>query len=90
VAAPGGVVSVLGAFQEPTVVNAPRMQAKNVTLIMGMGDLGSMDELLEAIAGGRLDVTRIVTHRMGFDQAIRAYDIFDKKSDGAIKILLST
>ncbi len=90
VTAPGGVVSVLGAFQEPTVVNVPRMQAKNVTVIMGMGDLGRMGELLEAIGGGRLDVTGIVTHRMGLDEAIQAYDIFDKKLDGAIKILLST
>jgi alcohol dehydrogenase len=90
VTAPGGVVSVLGAFQEPVTVNAPRMQAKNLTLVMGMGDLGRMKELLGAIEAGRLDLTRIVTHRMGFEDALKAYEIFDQKRDGAIKILLST
>lgn len=88
VAAPGGVVAVLGAFQEPTTINAPRMQARNVTVIMGMGDLGRMKELLEAIAAGSLDVTGIVTHRMSLDEAIKAYEMFDRKQDGAIKILL--
>jgi len=88
VAAPGGVVSVLGAFQDPIMINAPRMQAKNLTVAMGMGDLGRMRELLDAIVAGRLDVTGIITHRMGLDEAIKAYEIFDKKLDGAIKILL--
>ncbi len=88
VTAPGGVVSVLGAFQEPIMINAPRMQAKNVTVTMGMGDLGRMRELLQAIEASRLDVTGIVTHRMGLDEAIKAYEIFDTKLDGAIKILL--
>lgn len=90
VAAPGGVVSVLGAFQEPVMINAPRVQAKNVTLVMGMGDLGRMKELLECIKAGNLDLTRIVTHRMSFDDALKAYEIFDQKREGAIKILLST
>ena len=90
VAAPGGVVSVLGAFQEPTVVNLPRMQAKNATLAMGMGDLGRMPELLKTIEAGDLDLTRIVTHKMDFEDVLQAYEVFDKKTEGAIKILLTT
>ena len=90
VSAPGGVVSVLGAFQEPTVVNAPRMQAKNVTVVMGMGDLGRMDELLTSIETGDLDLTSMVTHKMDFGDVMEAYEVFDRKKDGAIKILLST
>jgi alcohol dehydrogenase len=65
------------------------MQANNVTLVIGMGDLGRMKELIEIIAADKLDLTGIVTHRMGLDEAMKAYEIFDKKLDGAIKILLS-
>ncbi|HLA82006.1 MAG TPA: zinc-binding dehydrogenase, partial [Thermoleophilia bacterium] len=90
IAAPGGVVSVVGAFQQPTSINAPRMQAKNVTVTMGMGNLGRMRDLVGLIEGGRLDLTRIVTHRMSLDDALRAYEIFDKRLEGAIKILLTT
>lgn len=87
-AAPGGVVSVVGAFQQPTVFNAPRMQANNLTVTMGMGDLGRMKELVDAIETGRLDLTPLVTHRMSFADVIHAYEIFDKRLEGAVKILL--
>jgi len=90
VAAPGAVVSVVGAFQHPIQINGPRMQAKNVTVVMGMGDLGRMGELIGSIERGRLDVTPVVTHRLSFADVIRAYDIFDTRSEGAIKILLTT
>ena len=88
---PGGVVSVVGAFQQPITINAPRMQAKNVTMAMGMGDLGTMPELVQGHRGGqaRRD-SPIVTHRMSLDDAIQAYEVFDKRLEGAIKILLTT
>ena len=37
---------------------------------------------------GTLDVSSIVTHRMSLDDVIRAYEVFDKRLEGAIKILL--
>ena len=89
-AAAGGVISVVGAFQNPIKINAPRMQMKNVTVTMGMGDLGRMKELVDVIEQGKLDVTPVVTHRMKFDDVIRAYEIFDKRLEGAIKILVVT
>jgi alcohol dehydrogenase len=90
VAAPGGVVSVVGAFQQPVLVNAPRMTAKNVTVVMGRGDLGLVKELVGVIESGKLDLTPVVTHRMSLDDVIRAYEIFDKRLEGAIKVLLTT
>ena len=89
VAAPGGTVSVVGVFQQPVLINAPRMLARNVSLTMGMGDLGHIKELVGLIQAGRLDLTPIITHRMALDEAGRAYEIFEKKADGAIKILLT-
>ncbi|NLO27239.1 MAG: alcohol dehydrogenase catalytic domain-containing protein [Actinobacteria bacterium] len=90
VAAPGGVVAVVGAFQAPIKINAPRMQARNVTVAMGMGDLGAMPKLVKVIEDGELDVSPVVTHRMSLDDVIRAYEIFDKRLEGAVKILLTT
>jgi alcohol dehydrogenase len=90
VAAPGGVVSVVGAFQQPVSINAPRMTAKNLTVAMGMGDLGRVKQLVGLIEEGKFDLTPIITHRMPLDEATRAYEIFDKRLEGAIKILLTT
>jgi alcohol dehydrogenase len=90
VAAPGAVLSVVGVFQQPVPVNAPRMLAKNLTLTLGMGDLGHMAELVGLIGSGRLDLTPLITHRLPLDEAVLAYDIFEKRTDGAIKVLLTT
>jgi threonine dehydrogenase-like Zn-dependent dehydrogenase len=35
-----------------------------------------------------LDVEGLATHKVPLDQAPRAYEIFQKKQDGAIKIVL--
>jgi alcohol dehydrogenase len=90
VAAPGGAVSVVGVFQQPVALNAPRMMARNLGLTFGMGDLSKVGELVGLIAAGRLDLTPIITHRMGLDDVLHAYDIFDKRIDGVVKILLTT
>ncbi|MCX8031957.1 MAG: alcohol dehydrogenase catalytic domain-containing protein [Thermoleophilia bacterium] len=90
VCAPGGMVSVVGAFQQPTTINAPRMQARNITVSMGLGDLSLMKDLIQLIQLGRLDLTPLITHRLSLDQAVHAYEIFDKRLEGAIKVLLTT
>jgi alcohol dehydrogenase len=89
VSAPGATVAVVGVFQQPVSINAPRMMAKNVTVTIGMGDLGYIPELLRLIAAGRLDLTPLITHRLTLDDAVRAYEIFEKRVDGAIKVLLT-
>ena len=90
VSAPGAAISVVGVFQQPVPVNAPRMLAKNLTLTIGMGDLGRMKELIDLIAAGRLDLTPLITHRLPLADAVRAYEILEKRTDGAIKVLLTT
>jgi alcohol dehydrogenase len=89
VSAPGGAVSVVGVFQQPASVNAPRMLAKNTTLTIGMGDLGRIQELIDLIAAGKLDLTPLITHRFPLADVAGAYEIFEKRADGAIKILLT-
>jgi len=36
----------------------------------------------------REDFRRIITHRLPLSEGPRAYDMFDKKLDGCIKVLL--
>jgi alcohol dehydrogenase len=89
ISAPGGVVSVVGVFQQPVSINAPRMLSKNTTITIGLGDLGRIQELIDLIAAGSLDLTPLITHRLPFADIMAAYDIFEKRTDGAIKILLT-
>ena len=44
---------------------------------------------VDLVAQGRLDFSRLVTHRMPFEDLGRAYDTFAGRKDGAIKVILS-
>ncbi|KAJ3087466.1 hypothetical protein HK102_011038 [Quaeritorhiza haematococci] len=46
--------------------------------------------LLNLIQDGTIDPTFIITHRMPLEQAPQAYNIFDRKEEGCIKVVLST
>jgi threonine dehydrogenase-like Zn-dependent dehydrogenase len=40
------------------------------------------------IAEGRVDVTPVITHRMGLDQIQEAFDLFADRQDGALKVFV--
>jgi len=86
--APGGTVSVVGLFQEAVPLPISRLTQRNVTLRMGLGDLSKMALLLRLIEVGRLDLTPLITHRLPLDMGSRGYEIFERRLDGAIKVLL--
>jgi threonine dehydrogenase-like Zn-dependent dehydrogenase len=45
--------------------------------------------LLERIENGEIDPTFIVTHRLPLEQAPMGYEIFKKKQDDCVKVVLS-
>jgi threonine dehydrogenase-like Zn-dependent dehydrogenase len=47
-----------------------------------------MRPLLERIQHGDIDPTFIITHRLGLDDAPRAYDMFRDKQDECMKVVL--
>jgi threonine dehydrogenase-like Zn-dependent dehydrogenase len=55
-----------------------------------VGGLGTLAERLEAAADytGMVDEEVLATHKLPLDEAPHGYEIFQKKQDGAIKVLL--
>jgi len=47
-----------------------------------------MRPLLERIQKGELDSTFVISHRMTLDQAPQAFDMFMKKQDNCVKVVL--
>ena len=63
--------------------------SRNVSLKMGQAPvIHLMPMLYDMIENNKFDPTDIITHRMPIDDAAKAYDIFDKKEDGNIKVVL--
>lgn len=63
--------------------------SRNVTLKMGQCPAHSyIDKILHLIKQGKFDPTDIITHKLSLDQGEHGYEIFDKKEDNCIKVIL--
>ena len=63
--------------------------AKNITLKMGQCPVQLyVDPILKIIKEKKYDPTDIITHILTLDQGSHAYEIFDKKEDNCIKVIL--
>ncbi|MDP4526853.1 zinc-dependent alcohol dehydrogenase [Bacillus halotolerans] len=62
---------------------------RNVNIRTGQAPvIHYMPHLYELIATGKVDPGDIITHVLPLDQAKHGYEVFDTKTDGAIKVLL--
>ncbi|WP_158887214.1 zinc-dependent alcohol dehydrogenase [Amycolatopsis anabasis] len=88
----GGTISlsgVYGGMLDPM----PMMELfdKQIRIRMGQANVRRwVDDILPLLTGSEdpLGVTDLATHRLPLDEAPRGYEIFQHKSDGAIKVLL--
>lgn len=62
---------------------------RNVTLKMGQCPATRyVEPILEKIKNGEFDATDIITHKLSLEEGSHAYEIFDKKEDHCIKVVL--
>ena len=62
---------------------------RNVSLKMGQAPvIHLMPKLYDMIENQQFDPKDIITHSMSIEDAAKGYDIFDKKEDGNIKVIL--
>ena len=86
----GGIVSVLGVY--PTHYdNFPIGQFfdKGIRIQGGQAPAHKhIDKLLEYVIKGQVKLDDIITHRLPLTQISNGYDMFDKKLDGCVKVVL--
>jgi len=86
----GGTISILGVYGVP-YDNFPLGQLfdKGVRLAMGQAPVHVIiDELMGHIRDGRLRADDVISHRIPLSRVAEAYDIFNKKEDGCVKVVL--
>jgi threonine dehydrogenase-like Zn-dependent dehydrogenase len=88
----GGTISLSGVYGG-AISPMPLIQMfdKQITVRMGQANVRRwIDDILPLLSDGDdpLGVDTYATHRLPIDEAPRAYEIFQKKQDGAFKILL--
>lgn len=62
------------------------MYGKNLTFKTGGVDGCNCKETLQLIAEGKIDTTPLITHTYALKDITDAYEVFESKKDGVIKI----
>lgn len=86
----GGIVSVLGVYPT-TYDNFPIGQFFDKGIVLKGGQAPAhkhIDKLLDYVKQGRVVLDDIITHRLPLTEIAHGYDIFKKKEDGCVKVVL--
>lgn len=87
-ARPNATVVVVAMYDKPQILPLPDMYGKNLTFKTGGVDGCKCDEILSLISAGKIDTTPLVTHTFALGDTDRAYDLFENKRDGVIKVAI--
>ena len=85
-ARPNAIVTIVALYDTPQALPLPEMYGKNLTFKTGGVDGCDCAEVLGLIAQGRLDTTPLITHTYDLTDIEAAYDVFENRRDGVIKI----
>lgn len=68
------------------VLPLPEMYGKNLTFKTGGVDGCDCQETLRLIAEGKIDTEPLITHIYPLERIDEAYELFENKRDGVIKV----
>ena len=85
-ARPNAIVTVVALYDDAQILPLPEMYGKNLTFKTGGVDGCNCKETLQLIAEGKIDTTPLITHTYALKDIADAYEVFESKKDGVIKI----
>lgn len=88
IARPNAIVTVVALYEEVQTLPLPQMYGKNLTFKTGGVDGCDCDEILEMIRQKKIDTTPLITHTFPLCEIEKAYDIFENRKEGVIKVAI--
>ena len=87
---PAGTISAVGMYTEPEFPFPMFFSfLRDITFKIGMCPVKRyMGDLMGMIQEGKADPSQIITHRLPMSEAAHGYDIFAKRTDNCVKVLL--
>jgi len=87
----GGVVSIVGVLiQQDFPFPMGTAFMKDLTLRIGLVNVPRfLPPLIALIRSQRIDPTRLISHRLPLTDGVRAYELFDGRKDGCLKVTLA-
>ena len=87
-ARPNAIVTIVALYDKPQILPLPEMYGKNLTFKTGGVDGCDCPEILKLISEGKIDTTPLITHRFPLSDIERAYQVFENREDGVIKVAI--
>ena len=88
IARPNAIVAVVAMYEKNQILPLPQMYGKNLTFKTGGVDAVHCKELVDLISKGKISTDFLITHKFAFDDIKKAYEIFEHKQDGCLKIAI--
>ena len=85
-ARPNAIVTVVALYDKAQTLPLPDMYGKNLTFKTGGVDGCDCEGTLALIAAGKLDTEPLITHTYPLASIDEAYELFENKRDGVIKV----
>jgi threonine dehydrogenase-like Zn-dependent dehydrogenase len=91
-AAKAGTIGIIGVYP-PSAQSFPIGAAMNKNLTINAGNCNHrryLPELIDVVATGQMSLSPNLSHAMAFDEVIGAYEAFDRREAGWVKVALAT
>ena len=89
IVAPGGRIANVGVHGKPVELHLETLWDRNITITTRLVDTTTTPMLLKVVQSGRLQPSRLVTHRFALGDAMKAYDTFAHAAEEhALKVIL--
>ena len=87
-ARPNATVTIVALYDKPQTLPMPDMYGKNLTFKTGGVDGCDCAEILRLIEQGKIDTTPLITHRYPLSRIGEAYQLFENRQNGVIKVAI--
>ena len=87
-ARPNAIVTIVALYDKAQPLPLPDMYGKNLTFKTGGVDGCDCEETLKLIADGKINTEPLITHTYPLSRIDEAYDLFENKRDGVIKVAI--
>ncbi len=88
IARPNAIVCIIAMYESPQVLPLPDMYGKNLIFKTGGVDASDCGRIMDLISQGRIDASCLITHRFPFDRIMEAYELFESRRDGVMKVAI--
>jgi alcohol dehydrogenase len=90
IVAAGGRIANVGVHGKPVELHMEKLWDRNISLATGLVDTVTTPMLLKVVRSGKLQPSKLVTHRFAMNDITKAYDTFGNAAkDGALKVVLT-